>query len=77
MLQFYDILQKQSNFSRTISAMLRSDTEYNAINSYVMLHVNYKLNLFGGKVAQGEMRQGMWRGRHGRGGYHGHHGGRF
>lgn len=77
MLQFYDILQKQSNFSRTISAMLRSDTEYNAINSYVMLHVNYKLNLFGGKAAQGEMRQGMWRGRHGRGGYHGHHGGRF
>lgn len=49
MLQFYDLLHKQSNLSRNISAMMRSDTEYNSINSYVMLHVNYRLNLFGGK----------------------------
>ena len=47
-LQFYDILHQQSNFSRTISAMQRSDTEYNAITSYAMLHVIYRLNLFGG-----------------------------
>lgn len=54
-LQFYDILQEQSTFSRTINAMQRSDTEYNSIISYAMLHVIYKLNLFGGK----EARQGM------------------
>lgn len=46
-LQFYDILAQQSNLSRSISAMMRSDTEYNAINSYVMLHAIYRLNIFG------------------------------
>lgn len=52
-LQFYDILQKQSNFSRTISAMQRSDTQYNSINSYAMLHVVYRINVFpGGKSNQ-------------------------
>ena len=50
-LQFYDILKNQSNFSRTVSAMSRSDVEYNSINSYAMLHVIYRLNLFGGKQA--------------------------
>lgn len=48
-LQFYDILRRQSNLSRTIDAMQRSDTEYNSINSYAMLHVIYRLNIFGGK----------------------------
>lgn len=49
MLQFYDILRQESNFSRTVNATLRSDTEYNAINSYAMLHVIYRFQLFGGK----------------------------
>ena len=53
--QMYDILHEQSTFSRTISAMQRSDTEYNAITNYAMLHVIYRLNLFGGKAG----RQGM------------------
>ena len=57
-LQFYDILQKQSNFSRSISAMQRTDTEYNAITSYAMLHVIYRMNLFGTKEARREMRNG-------------------
>ena len=52
MLQFYDILRQQSTFSRAISATSRTDTEYNAINSYAMLHVVYRLNLFGGKQAR-------------------------
>ena len=47
-LQLYDILHNQSNFSRTINAMQRSDTRYNSINSYAMLHAVYRLNLFGG-----------------------------
>ena len=55
MLQFYDILNQQSNFSRALSAMSRTDTWYNSINSYAMLHVVYRFNAFGGKQA----RQGM------------------
>ncbi len=65
-IQFYDILQEQSNYSRTINAMQRSDTEYNSINSYVMLHAIYRLNLFGGKDARDQMR-----GPGGRGGFGG------
>ena len=49
-LNFYDILAQQSNYSRWISATGRSDTRYNSINSYAMLHVRYRLNMFGGKV---------------------------
>ena len=55
MLQFYDILNQQSNFSRALSAISRTDTWYNSINSYAMLHVVYRFNAFGGKQA----RQGM------------------
>ena len=51
-LQLYDILHEQSTFSRTISAMSRNDTEYNAITSYGMVHVIYRLNLFGGRGAR-------------------------
>ena len=52
MLQFYDLLHQQSNFSRALTASARTDTEYNSINSYAMLHVIYRLNLFGGKAAR-------------------------
>jgi hypothetical protein len=57
-LEFYDILGQQSNFSRSISAMSRTDNWYNSINSYVMLRATYRLNLFGTR----EMRQAMRRG---------------
>ena len=53
-LQLYDILHEQSTVSRTLTAMKRSDTEYNAITSYAMLHVIYRLNLFGGKDGRGD-----------------------
>ena len=55
-LQFYDILHQQSNLTRIINATQRSDTEYNSINSYAMLHVIYRVNLFGGKDARQQMR---------------------
>lgn len=55
MLQFYDLLHQQSNFSRTFNSFQRSDTWYNSINSYAMLHVVFRFNAFGGKNA----RQGM------------------
>ncbi len=67
-LQFYDILHNQSNFSRTITAMQRSDTEYNSINSYAMLHATIRFNAFGDKQARREMRHGPGRGFGGPGG---------
>ncbi|MCM1078769.1 MAG: outer membrane beta-barrel protein [Bacteroidales bacterium] len=51
-VQFYDILKKQSSLSRAISATQRTDSEYNTINSYVMFHLIYKVNSFGGKAAR-------------------------
>ena len=74
-LQLYDILQQQSNISRSITAAMRSDTEYNAITSYGMVHVIYRLNLFGGKAGrQGGFGMGPG-GRGGRGGRGGGFGG--
>jgi uncharacterized membrane protein YgcG len=52
-LQLYDILHQQSNVSRTISAITRSDMRYNTITSYAMLHFIYQLNLIGGKQGSG------------------------
>ena len=49
-LNFYDLLRQQSNYERWVNANGRSDTRYNSINSYAMLHVRYRLNMFGGKV---------------------------
>ena len=49
-LNFYDLLGQQSNYERSINATSRSDTEFNSINSYAMLHVRYRLNMFGGKI---------------------------
>ena len=81
-LQFYDILKEQSTFSRAISAMSRTDTEYNAITNYAMLHVIYRLNLFGGMGANrrgqgGPGFGGPGGGRGGRGGRGGFGGGGF
>ena len=53
-VQFYDILQQLSTYSRSVTAMQRSDTQYNTINSYIMLHIIYRLNLFGGKDARNQ-----------------------
>lgn len=49
-LNFYDLLGQQSNYERWVNANGRSDTRYNSINSYAMLHVRYRLNMFGGKI---------------------------
>ena len=49
-LNFYDLLGQQSNYERWVNATSRSDTRYNSINSYAMLHIRYRLNMFGGKI---------------------------
>ena len=59
MLQFYDILGQQSNFSTTISQMARTDNEYNAINCYVMFRASYRLNIFGTRQSRMGMMGGM------------------
>jgi hypothetical protein len=47
MLQWYDILRQQTNFTRNVSANGWTDREVNTITSYAMLHVSYRINLFG------------------------------
>lgn len=47
-IQFYDLLHQQSNISRNINAQMRRDTWSNAVNSYFMVHLVYRLNIFGG-----------------------------
>lgn len=57
-LQVFDILHQQSNISRNVTALSRSDSWNKAVNSYFMLHVIYKLNLFNGSHASGEGQRG-------------------
>ena len=58
-LQWNDILKKRSNISRQIDAYQQNDSRYNAIYSYGMLHVIYKLNVFGGGGGRGGFGGGM------------------
>jgi len=51
-LEWFDILQNRNNISRAISAIQRSDSWSNAINSYGMIHVIYQLNLLGNREAR-------------------------
>lgn len=58
-IQFYDILHKQSNVSRSLTATQRIDSWNNAINSYFMVHFIYKLNIFpGGSSKKGTDQDG-------------------
>jgi len=59
MLQWYDILNQQTNFSRTVSANGWTDREVNAITSYAMIHVSYRINTFRGRQG-GEGGRGNW-----------------
>jgi hypothetical protein len=60
MLQWYDILHEQTNFTRTVNANGWRDQEVNAITSYAMLHVSYRLNFFGGNDNGGRRERGGW-----------------
>ena len=66
-LNFYDLLGQQSNYERWVNASGRSDTRFNSVNSYAMLHVRYRLNMFGGKVDTENRYDKKWGGRDNRG----------
>lgn len=50
MVQGLDLLKQKTNIMSQISNNMRTDTEYNAVNSYFMIHLTYQFNLFGGKA---------------------------
>lgn len=67
--KIYDILKQQTNLTRSISESMISDTEYNTLGSYFMVHFVYRFNTLGGKQSAPRMDRGGRRG----GGYgHGH-----
>ena len=74
-VQWYDILKERSNISRNINATMRTNTWTNAINSYVMVHFIYRLNLLGNKEARANGGFGGGRGNWGGGGRGGFGGG--
>lgn len=45
--KIYDILKQQTNLSRSISETQMSDTEYNTLGSYFMVHFVYRFNTLG------------------------------
>lgn len=57
-LEAYDILKRQSNITRSLTANGRSVYEYNGVNSYFMLRFIYRLNIFGGKNVSNRPRPG-------------------
>ena len=61
-VQFHDILHQQSNISRVVDALSRSDSEVNAIYSYIMFNLSYKFNNTGGKNKDKERKGNGMRG---------------
>lgn len=67
-VEYYDILRQQSNISRSLTASMRSVSEYNAVNSYLLVHFIYRLNIFGSKSARDKMQNSRGFGPGGHGG---------
>lgn len=47
-LKIYDILHQRSNISRSVTATAITDTEYNTLSSYFMVHFIYRFSIFKG-----------------------------
>ena len=47
-LEGFDLLNQQNNISRSLTALMRTDTWSNILNTYIMVHAIFKLNVFGG-----------------------------
>ena len=56
-IQYYDILNDESNVTRSVTAERRTDTKNNDIHSYIMVHFILRVNVFGTRAARQEMRQ--------------------
>ena len=54
-LEWNDILREQSNITRSLTSSGRSVYTYNGVNSYGMVRVIYRLNIFGSKEARDKM----------------------
>ena len=52
-VKVYDILQQQTNLTRSVSNTEISDTEYNTLGSYIMFHFVYRINTLGKKAGSG------------------------
>ena len=55
-IQYYDILNDESNVTRSVSTTGRTDTKNNNIHSYIMVHFILRVNVFGTRAARQEMR---------------------
>ena len=56
-IQYYDILNDESNVTRSVSTTGRTDTKNNNLHSYIMVHLILRANVFGTRAARREMRQ--------------------
>lgn len=57
-LQGLDLLDQQTNIMSNISQTMRSDSQYNGVNSYFMVHFIYRLDIFGNGKSQERMGPG-------------------
>ena len=55
-IQYYDILNDESNVTRSVSTTGRTDTKNNSIHSYIMVHFILRANVFGTRAARQQMR---------------------
>ncbi|MFA6779228.1 MAG: TonB-dependent receptor [Paludibacteraceae bacterium] len=53
-IKVYDILQQQNNLTRSVSETEITDTEYNTLGSYFMVHFVYRINTLGKRAARKE-----------------------
>jgi hypothetical protein len=57
-LKIYDILRQQSSLTRTVTETAMSDTEYNTLGSYFMVHFVYRINTLGKSNSSSGQQQG-------------------
>ena len=55
-INYYDILNDESNVNRNVTTTGRTDTKNNNINSYIMVNLILRVNVFGTRQARQEMR---------------------
>ncbi|MDR2389382.1 MAG: outer membrane beta-barrel protein [Tannerellaceae bacterium] len=57
-LKIYDLLQQRSNISRSVTATGYTDSEYNTLNSYFMVHFIYRFSIFKGGASRSDAPRG-------------------